>query len=328
MCTLSSCDDTPAAESLTPVAPTISVPIIRWEEELTDADQVRDLRREHPAFSEVYLRQIMALPNDSTIIRTEVERMLTDTGYQQLLLDVRDAYPDLDAVQPRISQTVENYMNLFDLDGAVPRLYTFASGFVYQSFLFNDFGKDGIGLGLDMFLGADFPYQKIDPSNVVFSSYLSRTYDESHIPRKIAQVLVEDQLPPPNKTDFLSMMIWGGKRLYLIDQILTFESDTIVTEYTQAQLDWCEKNELEIWEYFFDRNLFYETDMKVYGKLIAPAPSSPGMPPESPGATANYMGWQIVKAYMQRYPKTSLKELIALDAQTLLDRSKYKPGRR
>ena len=50
------------------------------------------------------------------------------------------------------------------------------------------------------------------------------------------------------------------------------------------------------------------------------------MPDEAPGRTANYIGWQIVRAYMERYPSTTLKNLIDLkDSQMLMEKSKYKP---
>ena len=50
------------------------------------------------------------------------------------------------------------------------------------------------------------------------------------------------------------------------------------------------------------------------------------MPAGAPGRTANYMGWQIVKKYMNRNPETTMQDLIAYtDAQKLLEESKYKP---
>jgi hypothetical protein len=52
------------------------------------------------------------------------------------------------------------------------------------------------------------------------------------------------------------------------------------------------------------------------------------MPPESPGRTANWIGWQIVKSYMRRNPANTLDDLILeKDAQAILDASKYKPRR-
>jgi len=49
---------------------------------------------------------------------------------------------------------------------------------------------------------------------------------------------------------------------------------------------------------------------------------------ESPGEVGNWMGWQIVKSYMNRHPETTLQELVALDdMQEILSKSRYKPRR-
>ena len=50
------------------------------------------------------------------------------------------------------------------------------------------------------------------------------------------------------------------------------------------------------------------------------------MPTEAPGRTGDYIGWQIIRAYMKRYPETSLNDLIKMnDSQMILEKSKYKP---
>ena len=60
---------------------------------------------------------------------------------------------------------------------------------------------------------------------------------------------------------------------------------------------------------------------------VTPMPADPPMP-EAPGRTANWMGWQIVQAYMKRKPETTFRQLIDLtDAQAPLDQSKYNPVR-
>ena len=52
------------------------------------------------------------------------------------------------------------------------------------------------------------------------------------------------------------------------------------------------------------------------------------MPTEAPGRTGDYIGWQIIRAYMKRYPETTLSDLIKMnDSQTILEKSKYKPKR-
>ena len=75
--------------------------------------------------------------------------------------------------------------------------------------------------------------------------------------------------------------------------------------------------------------MFYSTDINKITKLVSPSPHSSGMPQEAPGQTANYMGWKIIKAYMERYPEKTLKDLVTLgDSQKILVDSKFKPKRK
>ena len=330
-----SCEnDSSVQEHIAPIVPTLSTDIVRFDQlvhQLPDEDLLSSyasLSDQYPNFATLYRDQLLQAKTPERL----TEELLidhTDTSFVLLYDDVQKIIGDLSDVKPEIDQLLENYLKVFDLPSrSLPNVYTFISGFSYLAFLFDDGDKDGIGVGLDMFLGDQFPYTTVDPANPNFSQYLLRTYNKDHMAKKIAEVLVEDQLQQPYKSDFLTLMVWGGKKLYLMDQILNFKSDSIVIEYTADQLAWCRENEPQMWNHFFEEELFYETNLTKFNKLIAPSPTSPGMPPEAPGQTGNYMGWQIVKAYMNRYPETSIRELIDLvDAQKLLDESKYKPSR-
>ena len=57
-----------------------------------------------------------------------------------------------------------------------------------------------------------------------------------------------------------------------------------------------------------------------------PAPYSKGMPHESPGQVAVWVGWNIVNEFMQNNTDVSISELFKIkDAQYILNQSKYKP---
>lgn len=65
-------------------------------------------------------------------------------------------------------------------------------------------------------------------------------------------------------------------------------------------MDWVRNNELEIWSFFTEQNLIYETNVNRINKYINPSPDSPGMPADAPGQTANYIGYQMITAYMEK----------------------------
>ena len=124
------------------------------------------------------------------------------------------------------------------------------------------------------------------------------------------------------------MMIHNGKKLYALDLLLPYTPDSVKLEVTPAQVSWLEDNELEMWAHLLKEELLYSSNWQDIRKLVDYSPHSPGMPPEAPGRSANWIGWQIVKAYMGKHPETSLPQLFALqDAQALLDESRYKPRR-
>ncbi|MFT4565694.1 MAG: hypothetical protein ACI9FN_000647, partial [Saprospiraceae bacterium] len=321
------CDKEPPVQSVVQINEELHIPIYRFDQRIVEIDtnnldaDLAVLEADMPEFTDLYFKQILgdnSVPHEKIILD-----ILTDSGYLKLNRIVQESFDaeDLGSLNSEIAQGLRNYLRVFDLPvSATPSIYTFISGFIYQSLVFNDEGKEGVALGLEMFLGDDFPYKLTFLDNPMFSDYLTRTYNIQHLSKRLIEVLVEDKMPPPAKGDFLSLMIWGGKKLYIMDKILDFKSDTIVLEYSDSQLEWCRQNEAEMWDYFFDKDLFYKTDMRSFSKLIGPAPSSPGMPPESPGGTGNYMGLQVVKSYMDRHPEMSIMQLLEInDAQQILD---------
>ena len=67
-------------------------------------------------------------------------------------------------------------------------------------------------------------------------------------------------------------------------------------------------------------------DQFMISKYMNPAPYSKGMPHESPGQVAVWVGWKIVDEFMQNNSEISISELFEIkDAQYILNQSKYKP---
>ena len=119
-------------------------------------------------------------------------------------------------------------------------------------------------------------------------------------------------------------MIYSGKLLYLKDMIIPFKTDAQKIGYTQQQLDWVTVNQEQIWQYFIEKELLYSTDSKLPNRFINPAPFSKfylaEIDNESPGKVGQFVGWQIVKAYMDNNDVT-LTELLNTPAQTVFNKS-------
>ncbi len=203
----------------------------------------------------------------------------------------------------------------------IPKIVTFTSEYTLGNFTYED---SLVGVGLDFFLGQGHSGYNLD----FFPNYIQRTMEREYIVSKTIKTLANDLVGPPAGSKLIDFMVTNGKVLYILDHLLPREQDSIKLEYTQEQVAWCNNNEKSIWAFLLDEELLYSTKQKEFKKYIDHSPNSPGMPEMAPGRTANYIGWKIIEAYMNRFPTTSFEELLNLkDAQAILTKSKYKPKR-
>jgi uncharacterized protein YjaZ len=71
--------------------------------------------------------------------------------------------------------------------------------------------------------------------------------------------------------------------------------------------------------------LLQTIDNNVIKNYIGDSPKTQELGEAAPGNIGAFAGWQIVKKYMQKNPKLTLKQLMAVDAETLFSEAKYKP---
>ena len=75
--------------------------------------------------------------------------------------------------------------------------------------------------------------------------------------------------------------------------------------------------------------MLYSTDSKLDKRFIDIAPFSKfylDQDNKSPGQIGGWIGWQIVRSYMQNND-VSLRKLLQTDAEIIFKKSKYKPKR-
>jgi len=311
------------------------VEIIRTESELSAIKSISDLtslQQKHRSFYTIYFPEVLSISNANNpdSLYAVISEFMRDTLISKIFEQVEAKFSDLSSVKNEANKMYQYLQYYFPLQVSVPNIYTFVSEYGYQAFIFqDDNGNDGIGIGLDMFMSPDIDYKAINPDNTNFSSYITRTWNRDHIVPKIADLHITELIGDAPGHKMLDQMVHNGKALYIKELILPNVQDSLIFEYTGAQLKWCHDNELQMWSFFLDKKLFYESNPVKIGKYINPSPNSPDMPAESPGRTANFIGYKIVKAYMERYPETNLTQLIAItDSQELMEKSKYKPARK
>lgn len=310
----------------------LSNKIIRFDHEVFKMDSTKSIQDfeafwdSYRPFNEIYFQNILGFnTNDPAQLKQLTFNLISHPTYQLIQSKVDSIYNNnlfLEEIQKSFK-----YLKYYIPNWQEPNLYTFISEFGVAHFIFQDSERDGLGIGLDFFLGSSIPYHLIDPSNPAFSIYITRTFDKEHLTTKTMRAVLQDIYPEQNYSQVLDYMIYNGKITYALSKLVPEAPDSIIHEYTSSQMQWCIENEYEIWAFLIDDNVLYSSDLRKYNKLINPSPTSPGMPKESPGRTANFAGYNVVKAYMQN-TDSSLEKLLNTDSKTILGKSKYKPKRK
>ena len=289
--------------------------------------EIEQIFKTSPAFANIYFNRLVPIySDDPAAFKTNLEAFLNNEKISNLVDTTQVVFPNLNRERAELKKALSYYKYYFP-NATIPNFYSLISEFGVQSFIFQDGEQDGVGIGLDMFLGQDFNYKRLDPQNPAFSDYLTVGYQQNRIVRQCMEVILDDQIGTQKANNLLAQMINEGKKLYILKKILPFVEDHIVLGYQKGQLEWMEDNEIEIWSFFLEKDLIYETSASKTFKYINPSPASPGMPAEAPGRTGVFIGFKIVESYIRNNPNMSFEDLIMQDDfQKMI--KKYKPPRK
>lgn len=286
------------------------------------ATGLQQLNAKYPEFTNFYLDTLIGFGyhNDYAQRIPMMDSFLLQKDYRSLLDTVNVAFPDTKKYDEWLKQSFQ-YLAYYDSTFDVPeRVYYFVSGLNgIQAELQND---KSVGIGLDYYLGRDFfPYAQIG-----IPAYATVRNTEENIPILLGRAIYGDKYPfHPDDKDLLDMIIQRGKELYFLEKFAPYLDEEVKFGFTKEQLDWCKKNEAMVYNFFIQNNLLFDKNLQKTLRYVNDGPSSAGMPAESPGNTGSYIGYVIVKKYLERNPMDMHSFLEIKDAQKILEGARYKP---
>lgn len=285
---------------------------------ITDVE-IAQLKNDYGIFFTHFVENIITISeiNDPSVYYY-LNAFKNDSYVNEVQKKVDEIYKDFSPYQNQLTESFKLYKHYFP-SKQVPEIITYTSGFNYAIATDSAY----LGIGLDMFLGADYkPYVQLG-----LPQYKVANMTKNHLVTSaiMAWVATEFELTESN-SNLLSEMVHQGKLLYVLDKLTPFEKEHLKVGYTEEQLAWCFDNEKQIWFYLVDNELFYTKETQEIIKYMGEAPFVQGFPEGSPGKVGQWVGWQVVKKYMENNPKLTLQELMnENDAQKILNQSKYKP---
>ena len=302
----------------------LDLDIYRFEQSLFETDSskinqdVNIWKKELGSFFERFNFEILKIPSHSADYQKELIRFVSNSDMRESYDSLLEAYPNLDFLKNELGESFGRYKYFFP-NNKVPRILTYFSGFNY-GVVSND---TILAIGLDYFLGENSTFYK----RLGTPSYLNFQKQKKFILPNCMEVWANKEFARYNQgNDFLSMMLFKGKLMYFIDVMLPDMNNANKLRFSNAQLQWCNNNEKKIWSHFISNDILFSTDFKKYRSYISYSPLAKGMPKESPGRIAYWLGWKIVDAYMEKIPSTSIDELMRkTNSQQILQNSGYKP---
>jgi gliding motility-associated lipoprotein GldB len=245
---------------------------------------------------------------------------LEDPLYRELYDEVQLKYKNFTEVESEIEDLFRHIKYYFPEKQLPKKVTTIISEMDYvNKVIYTD---SVVLIAIDLYLGEDHKFYE-------FPNYFRQTFTRRQILPDMASAFAETQLSYPNDRTLLAQMIYFGKQLYVKELLIPSYTDAEKIGYTEEQWQWCLENEKEMWRYFIEESLLYNTDGTLLQRFIAPAPFSKfylEIDNESPGRVGVFLGWQIVRSYMNQAGNT-LENLLNADSKSIFEASKYKPKR-
>ena len=245
---------------------------------------------------------------------------LQDSLQIELRQEVKTEFADFEKETADI-ELLFKYIKYYFPKYQVPRIITVTNDVDYNNRII--LADSLLLIGLDNYLGPEHKYYN------GLQNYIAQDMNRDFMVSNIASAFANKVVSRPKERTFLAQIIYYGKILYLKDKLMPFHTDGQKITYSQDQLVWARANEEPMWRHFIENELLYGTDIKLSQRFLDPAPFSKfglELDNESPGQLGRYLGWQIVRSFMDKN-QVSLQQLLNLSAEDIFKKSNYKPNK-
>ena len=281
---------------------------------------LQQLNTKHPGFTQDFLFNILGTSPDSA--KKNVPEFIR--SYAGLGKTAQQKFKDLQGIEKEIKQGFRFVHYYFPGYQLPIKLITFIGPI-------NSYGSiitaNALAVGLQLYMGKEYPLYLSEQGQQMYPRFISRRFEPAYIPVNGIKNIMDDMYPNNSiGRPLVEQMIESGKRMYVLDKLMPETPDSLKTGYTQKQLTDCYESEKNIWSFFVQNDLLFNTDPNLSRDYMSDGPNTPALGEASPGNIGQFVGWQIVKKWMNKNANTTLDALMKKNAKEIFDGSKYKPG--
>jgi hypothetical protein len=256
-------------------------------------------------------------PDDSVFINTLYQRFL-HPGFDTLLLETRRIFGDAAKLKAQFHLAFTN-LKYYYPDFVPPTIQTVITGLESDLVVTDTL----ILVALDYYLGKEGKYRPR-----LYDYLLDRYEPEDIVPSCMLIFGIGERF---NKTSLedntvLADMIAYGKSFYFAKHMLPCVPDSTFIWYSARDIRGARKNEDLIWARLIEDQVLFSTNHVIKQKYLGERPKTLEVGEDCPGRIAQWVGWEIVKKYMDSHPDVTLAQLMSTsDPQQVFRESRYKP---
>ncbi|TRX70492.1 gliding motility protein GldB [Carboxylicivirga sp. M1479] len=288
-------------------------------DEKSIVESIDQLKLNYPSYLEPYSQQIIKV--GSTHHPEYPQRLLSFLNYE----DNRDVYKackelfgNTQELNQELTEAFRHYKYYFP-QAPIPQVY------LHTSYFNESIAMDSswVSVSVEKYLGADCEFYEW----LSTPKYLRRKMVPQKLVPDVMKAMAMGNFTFQTKNeDVISKMIAQGKIQYFIKSMIPSIEDTLLFDYSPAQMKWCEGHEADVWASMVEQKHLYNTERMVMQKYVGDSPFTYYLGQDSPGRAAVYVAYKIIESYMKNNPSVELMDLINnADAHLILREARYRP---
>jgi len=283
---------------------------------ITDKQQLVNFFSNHIAIRDLLFNR-EAYPSDSAFINDRYARF-TNPAIDTLLTETHRVFGNGLELKKSFEDALTN-LKYYYPTFPTPRVATVITGLETDIFV-----NDSLVLvGIDYYLGSDAKYKPY------IHEYMQKRYNKDFIiPSMMLLYGIDGAFNKTSVADktVLADMITYGKAYYFTKHMIPCVADSTLMGYTKEEIEGSRKNESLIWSRLIEDEVLFSTSHQTKQKYIAERPRTLEVGEKCPGRIGQWVGWQIVKKYMETHSDVTLQDLMQMqDPAKLFKESGYKP---
>lgn len=249
-----------------------------------------------------------------------LKEFVTDTFIMRINELVEESFPNSDAISDKVKGVYQHFKYYYP-EMTMPPTFTYVSGINFDNGPVM-ISPEAVMISLDFYLSnKDLVYDKVG-----MPRYVSRCCQPASLTKDLAEAMYYSYVFMDVKAkNVLKEMIDRGKKYFFIEAMDPTLNDSVLLGYSSQQMEWAQDNEGQIWATIVGNNMLYANGFEQYRVLFNDGPFTAAFSENAPARLGDFVGLQIVRAFMSNNDESLQSLLQMTDYQDILQRSQYKP---